>query len=392
MASRRWTIAVAGCGPAGMAAALLLARDGHEVTVFERFEAPRAVGSGLMIQPTGLAVLRALGLDRALIDVSARIERLFGRVMPSGRTVLDVRYGAVGAGRFGLGVHRAALFDLLHGAVAAAGIPVRTGHSVRAVAAGVLSFADAPEAGPFDVVVDALGTSTPLAPACGRVLDYGALWATLDLPAGFDPAVLAQRYIRASRMVGVLPLGGGKAAMFWSLRADALPAWQAAGLAAWKAEVAALWPETAPLLDQVVRAEQMTFARYSHRTLASPAGRGLIHVGDAWHSASPQLGQGANMALLDAFALAAALRGADSVEAGLDRAVRLRRKHVWLYQAMSAAFTPAYQGDGRVMPWVRDWVIGPAATYWPVSRITAAMVSGTVGWPMRGLPADQAPP
>ena len=46
----------------GLAAALLLHRQGHHVTLYERFEAPRAVGSGLMVQPTGLAVLAALGL------------------------------------------------------------------------------------------------------------------------------------------------------------------------------------------------------------------------------------------------------------------------------------------------------------------------------------------
>ena len=47
-------IAIAGCGLAGLATALLLHRDGHRVTLFERFDAPRPVGSGLMIQPTAL--------------------------------------------------------------------------------------------------------------------------------------------------------------------------------------------------------------------------------------------------------------------------------------------------------------------------------------------------
>ncbi|MCI1143956.1 FAD-dependent oxidoreductase [Sphingomonas sp. WKB10] len=37
---RRLHIAIAGCGPAGLATALLLHRDGHHVTLFERFDAP----------------------------------------------------------------------------------------------------------------------------------------------------------------------------------------------------------------------------------------------------------------------------------------------------------------------------------------------------------------
>ena len=87
-----YDIAVAGCGPAGLAAALLLARDGHKVRLFERFDAPRPIGSGLLLQPTGQAVLRRLGLEDRLLAAGARVERLFGRAMPSGRVVLNVRY------------------------------------------------------------------------------------------------------------------------------------------------------------------------------------------------------------------------------------------------------------------------------------------------------------
>ena len=114
---QRLTIAIAGCGPAGLATALLLHRDGHHVTLFDRFDTPRPVGSGLMIQPTGFAVLRELGLDGALLAHGARIDRLHGEAGSSGRVVLDVRYSALGdrAG-FGVGVHRAALFTLLHDA------------------------------------------------------------------------------------------------------------------------------------------------------------------------------------------------------------------------------------------------------------------------------------
>jgi 2-polyprenyl-6-methoxyphenol hydroxylase-like FAD-dependent oxidoreductase len=74
--ARALEIAVAGCGPAGLAAALLLHRDGHRVTLFERFEAPRPLGSGLMIQPTGMAVLDSLGLGEALGACAARVSPL----------------------------------------------------------------------------------------------------------------------------------------------------------------------------------------------------------------------------------------------------------------------------------------------------------------------------
>ncbi|WP_294327589.1 NAD(P)/FAD-dependent oxidoreductase [uncultured Sphingomonas sp.] len=400
---QRLDIAIAGCGPAGLAAALLLHRDGHRITLFERFDAPRPVGSGLMIQPTGFAVLQELGLADDLLDHGARVDRLHGEAGSSGRIVLDVRYAALGrrAG-FGIGVHRAALFSLLHRAVAVEGIAIETGCAVtgsEATAGGqrILLLQGGRRAGPFDLIVDALGTRTPLAPPCGRELAYGALWGTLDWPdaAGFDPTALEQRYRRASVMVGVLPVGRlpgtsrQQAALFWSLRADRLAEWHSAGLEAWKADVATLWPATQALLDQIRSADQLTFARYAHRTLATPAETGMIHIGDAWHSASPQLGQGANMALLDAYALALALRRSPDVGTALTQAVAMRQRHVRLYQALTALFTPVYQSDSRLLPFLRDRIVGPLSKLWPATRIQAAMVSGLIGDPLGPLFGDQ---
>ncbi len=192
-------------------------------------------------------------------------------------------------------------------------------------------------------------------------------------------------------MAGVLPLGqssaspGSQAAFFWSLRQDRREAWRSAGLQAWKAEVRALWPATEPLLAQIDHSDRLTFARYVHRTLASPAEPGLAHIGDAWHSASPQLGQGANMALLDAFALAKALRDTADLPAALEHYVALRRLHVGLYQLMSAVFTPVYQSDSVLLPFVRDRLVGPVSKLWPANVIQAAMVSGLVGSPLKRL-------
>jgi 2-polyprenyl-6-methoxyphenol hydroxylase-like FAD-dependent oxidoreductase len=391
-------IAIAGCGPAGLAAALLLKRDGHRVTLFERFDVPRPIGSGLMIQPTGLAVLARLGLADAVIHHGARIDRLLGKTGETGRTVLDVRYAALGAkAGFGIGIHRASLFGALHDAVTAADIPIST---ARTIAGSMLDgdrrrlrFDDGDTSMPFDLIVDALGTRTPLAPPTGRSLAYGALWATLDWPdeAGFHGSALEQRYRKASVMVGVLPIGTppgrrrAQSAFFWSLRADRLEAWRARGLAAWKDEVLTLWPACVPLLDQIVEPNQLVFARYAHRTLRDVAEPALVHLGDAWHSASPQLGQGANMALLDAWALAKGLREERDVPRAIAQAVAMRHRHVRLYQALTALFTPVYQSDSILLPFVRDRLVGPLSKLWPATWIQAAMVSGLIGNPLRPL-------
>jgi 2-polyprenyl-6-methoxyphenol hydroxylase-like FAD-dependent oxidoreductase len=117
----RRSVAIAGCGVCGLATALLLARAGERVVLFERFDAPRPLGSGLMIQPTGLAVLARLGLADRVRREAARSNRLSG--MAEGRVLLDVSYGAMTRGdRFGIGIHRASLFAALHDAVLLQGI------------------------------------------------------------------------------------------------------------------------------------------------------------------------------------------------------------------------------------------------------------------------------
>eukprot|EP01042_Synura_sphagnicola_P031267 gene31267-40253_t len=304
--SRSLTIAIIGCGTAGLAAALLLERAGHSVTLVERFGEPQPLGSGLILQPGGLAVLDALGLAAPLIAAGSRIDRLFGLNAVTGSVVLDVRYAALKREHFGIGIHRAALFKTLFASVQRQTIAIETGIEVVDVEAGSdgkvsLATGSGRRIGPFDLVVDASGTRSPLlghaaAPATRIPLSYGALWANVPLAGtGLDRHALEQRYRRASVMVGVLPIGcHGKepepqAALFWSLKADVLDVWRSAGLAAWKAEVERTWPATAPLLAHIVAPEQLTFASYRHQTLPRPYGRRIAFIGDPAHSTSPQL-------------------------------------------------------------------------------------------------------
>ena len=112
-----------------MAAALALARRGHEVTLLEAFDAPRPVGSGLLLQPTGLKALGALGLEAAIRESGARVDRLDGRDL-TGRKVLDVDYADWRKGGHGVGIHRGVLFDTLHRALGPAGVELRTGARV----------------------------------------------------------------------------------------------------------------------------------------------------------------------------------------------------------------------------------------------------------------------
>ncbi len=373
------------------------------MTIFERFGEPSPVGSGLILQPTGLTVLADLGLLDAILALGSRIERLHGADAATGRTVLDVRYDARAGGRFGLAVHRAALFGVLYRAVRTADIAVETGVELDRLETGErvrLVCADGRSIGPFDLVVDASGSRSKLRrhvaqPAEPRPLVYGAFWTSLGWRSeGFDEHALTQRYDRASVMIGVLPIGraepGGDkmAAFFWSLKPTDAEVVQAKGLEAWKEQVLSLWPACSSYLAQIDSFEQLTLARYGHHTLKLPAGRRLAIIGDAAHSTSPQLGQGANMALLDAAALHYALKTNIDLGEALAAYADARRWHVRTFQALSLMFTPFYQSDSVLLPFIRDRLVATAARVPPTPKLLASMVAGTMIDPFRriGLP------
>lgn len=361
-------IAVIGAGIAGLASAILFARQGHRVTVYERFAESRPLGSGLMIQPTGMAALARLGLRDELAALGHKIERLMGRTV-GGRVVFDLSYGDLQPGLHALAVHRAALHGVLWRAFAACGASLETGCTIAGAApAGGGRAAPLAETGRHcaaaDVIVDASGTHSPLRAQLGvrpaTSFSYGAVWATVP-DIGVAPAALAQRYVAARVMIGYLPIGrreaGGAAlaAFFWSLKPETHAAWRA-GFAAWRDEVAALWPALEPVLGGFRGPDDLTLASYQHFTATAPARGRVVLIGDAAHATSPQLGQGANQGLIDAVVLADALARAPDVATAFALYARHRRRHVRFYQRASAVMTPFFQSDSTLLAAVRDLV------------------------------------
>ncbi len=401
-------IAIAGCGPSGLCAAVLLHTQGHNVTLYERFDAPQPVGSGIILQPTGLAVLDAMGLGDAIAQRGHRIDALVGHSMPKHRLVLNVDYQALGQDVHGLAVHRAALFEVLYDLVRTLDIPVRTSCEIEHLDYQSDSVALIDSHGNrhdgFDVCIDATGANSPLHPLAAsppsrRPLRYGAIWASLDWPEDtFEPHILHQRYVAAHTMIGVLPIGRhsgvdrDQTAFFWSLPSHDYPAWQADGLDKWKNVVRSIWPETEVLLDQIRDAGQFSHARYGHHTLAKPCGHRLAFIGDSAHATSPQLGQGANMGLLDAWAISQALALTEhertteqSIAYSLDQYARLRRFHVRLFQLASLSLTPFYQSDSAALAALRDALFDPMSRLPGVRRIVAGLVTGMLSQPLKKL-------
>jgi 2-polyprenyl-6-methoxyphenol hydroxylase-like FAD-dependent oxidoreductase len=383
--------AVIGCGVAGMASALALARGGHEVTLFEAFETPHPLGSGLLLQPSGLAALRTLGLAEPVLDLGARIARLDGRDV-TGRRVMNMAYEDWRPGAFGLGVHRASLFGVLHSALAPAGVTLLTGRVIKSLEGSdrpVLRDAAGTAHGPYDLAVIADGSASRLRVqvrprARAPVYPWGAVWANVRDVDGRFAGALSQRYRGASTMMGVLPIGRGPngetdlVSLFWSLPQTEMKAFFQGDLKSWRAQALRVWPESRPLLDQLDEPRQFTPAVYRDVSVGRWSRAGLLLIGDAAHGTSPQLGQGANLGLIDAVELAEALAVARPASASLLKFQAKRRRQTGPYQLASRVLTPLFQSGGRMGLLVRDLLFTPLSQAPGLRWLSAVVLTGVL--------------
>ncbi|MEU7565769.1 FAD-dependent monooxygenase [Streptomyces fradiae] len=343
-------VLVAGGGIGGLTAALALTRAGHEVTVAERAPRYEPAGAGIVLAANALHVLSALGVDLAphslalpSLDVVAADGRLLRRVEPqrAGRG-----YGPTRA------LSRTALHTALLDALPPAARPV-TGHAVSALhdtgdsvtvrfertaptPGAVRSGVTGPRASgeeAYDLVVGADGIrSTVRAHAAARppALRHSGVtcWRGLTGNPGVTSAVESWG---PGTKTGLVPLPDGRLYYFLVRpappRAPA-PAWPDA----FRRAFAHHRGVPARLLDALDGPPPL---HHDLEELDTPVwGRGrVLLLGDAAHAMTPNLGQGAAMAIEDAYALALALR--DGADGAADRYRALRHRRVRAVQLAS---------------------------------------------------------
>lgn len=387
-------IGVVGAGTAGSAAAILLSRAGHAVTVFERVAEPKPVGAGITLQPTGQAALERLGLLAPLAARCAPLDRLTC-VRVGNKHMVDLPYREIDPGFLGLGTHRGNLFEtLFHTAKTCA--TIRCGASVKATEADErgrwLVLDDGERCGPFDFVVASDGSVCELHGCAPNVTNtpypWGALWYVAD-----DTDFTADRRIYqvidgAHTMLGFLPTGIAPGhdrpvvSLFWSIRADRVDDWRKAGLAKWRDRVLSLEPRAEAILDTLDDLDPILFARYRDVAMYPWHGDRIVFIGDAAHATSPQLGQGANLALIDAVALADAVAAIDDrcepgfrVRQALAAYTIARKQHLDFYQFMTRFLTPFFQSDSGLLALVRNLSFPHSRWLWPLRKqMTQTMV------------------
>lgn len=395
--SSRPSVAIVGAGVAGAAAAIRLAECGVAVDLYEAVPEPKPIGAGLLLQPTGQRVLTAMGLLDEALSLGRRVDRLFGDT-PAGRAVLDMSYRRFHPDAYGLGLQRGALMGLLWRRVRELGIRWHCGAAVEGFEqdeGGVTLRLTGREPTRHGALILANGSFSRLREVMkvsqrARPFPWGAVWTVLPAPEGFPQIELRQRFRAASQMLGLMPVG--QAAhddtqrginLFWSLPVAELDGWrERVGLDQLKQQMTALFPDVAPLLAGLQDAAQLREARYADVWMSRWHDRRVLAIGDCAHGMSPQLGQGANMALIDAHELAAEAGGPRGDWPHIfERYSRRRRAHLRFYGQASRGLTPMFQSHAVVAPWLRDRFFGWGGKLPYIHQQSIATLAGyKTGW------------
>lgn len=312
-------VTVLGAGVAGLALARALALRGAEVTVLEQAEAIHEVGAGLQITPNGAAVLRGLGLLSALEAAGLRSQAVTLRDGRDGAAVLRMDLARL---RPDLGwhlMHRADLVDLLATGAREVGVQVRLLHRIDTVdLSGTtprLLTAQGADYRPA-ILLGADGLHSRLRAALdgtGEPAFTGQVAWRAVIPAEPGAPAEAEVHMGAGRHLVSYPLRGGQLRNIvaveerdawveegWNLRDDPM---------ALRLAFADFDPRVRGWLDQVQ--DCWLWGLFRHPVTPSwgrvlPEGMVAL-LGDAAHPTLPFLAQGANMALEDAWTLAAVL-------------------------------------------------------------------------------------
>ncbi|MDX5384687.1 MAG: FAD-dependent oxidoreductase [Rhodobacterales bacterium] len=313
---------VIGAGIGGLAVARALALRGADVTLLEQAPEITEVGAGLQISPNGMAVLRALGLDRALQDASVRARAVCLKDHRD-RDVVRLDLGRLADSSYHF-VHRADLIDLLAQGAREAGVKIRLLHHVTAVDGGaqpVVHLATGSRIA-TDLVIGADGLHSVLRPILNGpqapFFTGQVAWRAI-VPNTEARGPEAWVHMGPGRHIVSYPLRDGRALNIVAVQER--KAWADEG---WhhaddpdnlRAAFADFGAGPRAMLDQVTEAR--LWGLFRHPVARIWQADNLALLGDAAHPTLPFLAQGASMALEDAWVLADELARCDSLGAGL---------------------------------------------------------------------------
>lgn len=392
MNPQKLRVAVIGCGTAGPAAATLLSREGHEVVLFERASECKAVGAGFLLQPSGMVVLKELGILDEVLAHAAKVDCL--HVLDAeGDTLLDLHYQELGRGSFGAGLHRPVLLHYLIRCLRESKVDVRWDWEIESASKQgnhwAIRSTTGNECDGFDLLIVADGARSKLRDLAGkggvnRGYAWGAHWFIGKNEGVFPENELYQVVDGTRRLGGFLATGrdldGGDpmVSLFWSIRIADDSVLRERPLEEWKQEILSLCPRATGLLAQISSWDQVLTARYGDVRMRRWYGDGVVVLGDAAHAMSPQLGQGVNLALADASCLARCL-AEYPLPLALARYQRRRTFALRYYQFATRWLTPWFQSDHQWLAPIRRLFFGISRHLPPARYLMTLSMAGLIG-------------
>jgi 2-polyprenyl-6-methoxyphenol hydroxylase-like FAD-dependent oxidoreductase len=366
------TVTICGGATGGCAAALLLARAGARVTLLERIAEPRAIGAGIAIAENGLAVLESLGLGPAL-SVARPVTEV--RIVDAhGRTLLAPR----GQPPRAVLLRRSTLQGMLLDAVAnEPNIERRFGTEVlRATTDGEVTARA--ETGEFtlqaDLIIGADGVHSRVRENGNfgaRVRSTGIRYVRTLLEA--DVATGTEAWTPAG-LFGAFAVDGGTYA-FASCGTSALgAALDARDLTAFRTAWTRAYPASARVLAGLKTFDELLQNEVIRVDCARWVDGKLVLLGDAAHAMAPNLGQGANSALVDAAVLYDELRRCDTLPDGLAAYERRRRKAVRRVADASSRLGRLEEVTHNVTPTQRERVFLPGVGLFATTKATSLLL------------------
>jgi 2-polyprenyl-6-methoxyphenol hydroxylase-like FAD-dependent oxidoreductase len=322
----RKTIAIIGAGIGGVAAGVALHQAGFAVKVFERAGQLREAGAGMSLWPNGTGVLQQLGLLQTVANHGQSGTQFLVRSQ-SGETLMEI--GTAEAETPTVCVHRAHLLRVLADALPVESLAV--GHELADMqfAGGKvdLRFTNG-ERLICDGVVGADGIYSRMR---GRLMQpsrpvyrgYAIFRGIADVPENFFVGHNSESWGEGSRF-GILAIGGNKVCWYATVNSAELPQhsdWPKERLQ----EIFCKWHNPIPeLIAATEPSAIMLSAACDQQPARSWSSGPATLIGDASHTLTPNLGQGACMAMEDALVLANSLNQEKDIAAGF-RAYEARR-------------------------------------------------------------------
>ncbi|WP_439029972.1 FAD-dependent monooxygenase [Gordonia terrae] len=352
-------VVIVGAGIAGLCTAAGMASTGADVTLVERAPEVRGGGAGLSIFGNGRRALGSLGLSAVIPAVpDSMAPPVSGTRRPDGRWLSKFDPGSLADMRV---VRRtelhAALLDAVSGRV-----DLRTGAGVVDcdVVDGWVRLSDGTELADCDLIVGADGLRSRVRAAvvgdpgvvpCG----YSAWRAITSTPVALDAA--GETMGRGQRF-GIAPLPDGHVYWFASVSDDGTRA--GGGLDDVRQRFSGWHRPITELLDATDTADvgHLPIEELARPLLTFVRARGVL-VGDAAHAMTPNLGQGANLAMEDAATLSALVcrAGREGVGDALVTYDRLRRPRTQQIARQASMVGRVGQIHARPAAWARDLVL-----------------------------------